>query len=426
MLNRIRRFGVVFAVVALTLIPTVVTTAQDTPAADVDADWTAVREVLAEVQTAFREGRDVGMAELPRLSDALEAFLKTHGATASEDYLGSAINIYAECCELLDSWENVPALMAPIAQREDMTELALGATLMSGNAYIRMGKVDELRELAASLQDDNPEYAARLIEDLGHSYLEKGDLEATREIITELMESSPDNAYNLLMGIGGQHLEAGELDEAFAIAAEMAEGSADHAAELLFDIGTFLIDANDQEGVDRAVAELTKINEDLATALLERSDIMPGKLAPGWELPNVNAPDTMLKLEDFRGKVVLMDFWATWCGPCKSLMASELKPLHDMYKDEEAFELIGIGCWEDDIVAEARFGEENDYHWTKVFDGEDAPTARRYGIQGIPFLCLVDDEGKILIAGSGWAVIEDIKAMLADRFPPGEGSGGDR
>jgi len=173
------------------------------------------------------------------------------------------------------------------------------------------------------------------------------------------------------------------------------------------------------KGLKDPPAELTDMLGKVDGALRAaeaRAAIAPGKKAPNWTAQDIHT-GAQVTLESLKGKVVLMDFWATWCPPCKALMAQELAPLHARYKDVAGFQLVGIGLpWRGDTPEkEKEFGEKNNYHWTKVFD-PTAAAAEAYGINGIPFLCLVDGEGTILIAGTGGEVIGAIKDELAKRF----------
>ena len=134
----------------------------------------------------------------------------------------------------------------------------------------------------------------------------------------------------------------------------------------------------------------------------------PPLLATGTAAPDfaaTAADGRVVKLSDFRGKVVLIDFWATWCGPCKAAMP-HIETLHQRFKTR-GLVVLGVCVWDD----RARFDA-----WTtdpevvttylKVFDpagksdGQDI--ARRfYHVSGIPTFYLVGRTGIILFAGVG-------------------------
>jgi thiol-disulfide isomerase/thioredoxin len=151
-----------------------------------------------------------------------------------------------------------------------------------------------------------------------------------------------------------------------------------------------------------------------------KANIQPGKQAPNWTGTDV-MDGAQASLEGLKGKIVLMDFWATWCGPCVQLMKRELAPLYEKYKDDPKFVLVGIGLpWRGETAAkEKEFAEKSGYHWKKVFDASgNAGTS--YGVEGIPFLCLVDEEGKILVVGNGGSVIGEVKKILSERLGAGK------
>ncbi|MCO5171092.1 MAG: TlpA family protein disulfide reductase [Planctomycetes bacterium] len=153
-----------------------------------------------------------------------------------------------------------------------------------------------------------------------------------------------------------------------------------------------------------------------------RLDLKPGRPAPAWTAVDIR-DGSEVTLESLRGKLVLMDFWATWCGPCIGLMDQKLKPLHERTKDDDRFVLVSIGVpWSGETVEKERdFAEKKGFHWKKVFDATgDVPQA--YGVQGIPTLVLVDTDGKILSIGVGGAVIGEIERIIAERLaePRGE------
>ncbi|MBU1108239.1 MAG: TlpA family protein disulfide reductase [Candidatus Riflebacteria bacterium] len=102
-----------------------------------------------------------------------------------------------------------------------------------------------------------------------------------------------------------------------------------------------------------------------------------------------------LNLERFKGKVLLVDFWATWCPPCVAEVGS-LVSAYNKYKDK-GFEIVGIS-FDKEREAFDKFAKENKMDWVHYYDGkywenEVGPT---YGIQSIPTMYLLDREGKVI------------------------------
>jgi thiol-disulfide isomerase/thioredoxin len=119
-----------------------------------------------------------------------------------------------------------------------------------------------------------------------------------------------------------------------------------------------------------------------------------GRPVPPLEIKTVDGKK--IRLRDYRGKVVLLHFWATWCGPCKA----EIPHLKDIYKTfgtSRHFEIINLSL-DNDPLAPAAFVKKNDLKWVQGFLGKwsDTTLPNEYGVTGIPASFLVDPEGKLV------------------------------
>jgi thiol-disulfide isomerase/thioredoxin len=125
-----------------------------------------------------------------------------------------------------------------------------------------------------------------------------------------------------------------------------------------------------------------------------------GSHAPDWTLKTpAGEPVTLSKL---RGRVVLLDFWATWCGPCKAAMPSVQK-LYEKYKDKPVT-VLGINTWErSDAVA---YMKAHTYSYGLLLNGD--AVAKAYRVLGIPTLYIIGPDGKILHASSGFNAATDV------------------
>jgi thiol-disulfide isomerase/thioredoxin len=134
---------------------------------------------------------------------------------------------------------------------------------------------------------------------------------------------------------------------------------------------------------------------------------MDGKAAFDFALKDLAGKSHTLK--SLRGKVVLLDFWATWCGPCRITMPRIAK-IHDAYKTK-GVEVLSINVGEP--IAKARdYMKRNGYTFTTLLDG-DRKVATDYKVNGIPTLVVVDREGTISSYLVGAHSEETLKNALA-------------
>jgi thiol-disulfide isomerase/thioredoxin len=118
-----------------------------------------------------------------------------------------------------------------------------------------------------------------------------------------------------------------------------------------------------------------------------------GKPFPELEFNDLNG--TLINISKLKGKVVLIDFWATWCGPCKR-ETPELVELYSRYH-KKGFEIIGISL-DFDINALKKFLISNKVTWPQYFErkGWDNEIASRFGIDSIPSTLLLDKDGNVI------------------------------
>lgn len=111
--------------------------------------------------------------------------------------------------------------------------------------------------------------------------------------------------------------------------------------------------------------------------------------APGWTLPDIDG--NLVSLSDFRGKIVILDFWATWCGPCTRAMPV----LHEWMINDmpQGVEVFSINIWEDDISASTYYMDENQFAMRLLFGDEQI--AENYQVEGIPCIVIIDGNGMI-------------------------------
>ncbi len=125
------------------------------------------------------------------------------------------------------------------------------------------------------------------------------------------------------------------------------------------------------------------------------ADLVPGQKAPEFTLSNLNGTETSLYDVLADNELVLVEFWASWCGPCIASFP-KLKELHSTYSTS-GFEIVSISI-DDDSYHWEQASEEQDLPWIDVgeMNGWDGDTATAYGVQFVPKGYLLDREGNIL------------------------------
>jgi len=139
----------------------------------------------------------------------------------------------------------------------------------------------------------------------------------------------------------------------------------------------------------------------------EASDLVGKPL----ELAGTTFAGSEFNWKSYRGQVVLVDFWATWCGPCIRELP-KVRALYDANKDK-GFTVVGVSL-DKDLEKLGQFIEDNKVPWENLAGDGTADLAKKYGVRGIPTMMLVDREGNIVgVAHNVAALSEKAGQLLA-------------
>jgi thiol-disulfide isomerase/thioredoxin len=145
---------------------------------------------------------------------------------------------------------------------------------------------------------------------------------------------------------------------------------------------------------------------------------VPVGLEPGQKFPDFSESDVSgnpLSVAGYHGKVVLIDFWATWCGPCRQELPNVIS-LYQKYHGQ-GFDVIGVSL-DEDRNALTTFTQQNGMGWQQYFDGLGWKNklAVNYGVNSIPMTYLLNRQGIIIKKGVRGAELDAaVERALAEK-----------
>lgn len=182
------------------------------------------------------------------------------------------------------------------------------------------------------------------------------------------------------------------------------------------------------QNIDKATALLTQVTTDFpgtpsavsAKEILGKIDAQKetlkaqAALKPGVPFPDFSEKDIAgapLSISQFKKKVVLVDFWATWCGPCVAELPNVLAAYQKYHS--KGFEIVGISLDQSDAALKG-FIKEKGMTWQQYFDGQgwSNKLSKRYSITSIPATYLLDGDGKIVAKNLRGPALETELARL--------------
>jgi len=157
----------------------------------------------------------------------------------------------------------------------------------------------------------------------------------------------------------------------------------------------------------------TQKKETASEEIYWNKNLKVGAAPPAFEA--VDTKGNTIKLDDLKDKVVLLDFWATWCGPCREELPF-VQAAYEKYHPE-GFEIVGISFDEDRKELES-FIAENNMTWTQIFEGKmfKSEMNKDFQVQGIPFTLLIGRDGKIAAINPRSLMLEpEVEKALAQK-----------
>ena len=203
---------------------------------------------------------------------------------------------------------------------------------------------------------------------------------------------------------------ADEMKEFDTLLAKYKDDKTDDVAQILFMKAMLYVQIFDQTEKGIALIDLVKKDfpassqakkaDDILASIKSQGEVkkIQSGLVVGAKFPDFEEQDLdgkPLSVAGYKGKVVLVDFWATWCGPCVRELPNVLATYEKFHA--KGFEIIGISLDSDKSKLTA-FTEKQKMTWRQYFDGKGwgNKLAGRYGVNSIPATYLLDVQGNIL------------------------------
>lgn len=282
----------------------------------------------------------------------------------------------------------------------------------SGQQLTRQGRVEEaITELrrAAKLRGEK---CVECFQTIGQIYFQLGKLKDAAVAFRRAVELKPPNEaelYNVLGVVLYLQNEKESFEQATAALQRAIELSRGKVVKAYYNLGFALIKSGrEQEGVAALKTYLdldpNSTEASQARAVVANTRMVDARVAPSFAVSSHTGAE--LSLEKLRGRIVLLDFWASWCVPCRKDMP-EVRKISKTFGNNQLV-MIGINLDSNRPSFEAYLKEEG-ITWPQYYDGLGwgNKIARLYSVFSIPHTVLIDQDGVIQATGLRGEELED-------------------
>lgn len=312
------------------------------------------------------------------------------------------------------------------------SEFRRDLVFLIGNACMENGDSPEAEPFLKEAAETTVEYAEKKPDDkdeqdkifitaklYGILLAEQDRLTEAEEWIDQAYNNGGQTDFPIMRAYVAVRLSKKEYDKAFPVLETIFKrgmGSDDLKAQLKM---AYLGKNGSDKGFNNYLEGILKESADNEKKKVQ--DRMVNEPAPLFTLKNMEGED--VSLASLKGKVVVLDFWATWCGPCKSSFPGMQKAV-DKYQDKNVVFLF-IDTWENTPTPESvvkTFIEKHGYHFNVLFDLKN-PVSKKceviesYGAKGVPAKYIIDKGGNIRFrlvgfSGSEEQVVNELSGMI--------------
>jgi peroxiredoxin len=168
-----------------------------------------------------------------------------------------------------------------------------------------------------------------------------------------------------------------------------------------------------------SIGQSSSSSETAAPSSSSKESVAAGAQAANFKLESLDG--STVTLDQFAGKVVFLNIWATWCGPCREEMPS-METLYNEFMGNKDFVMLAVSQDVKGRTAVAPYVEKNGYHFTILLD-PDNKVGSLYDVSGVPETFIIDRKGRIVahhMGGFDWSR-PDVKDALQQLLDSKEG-----